>query len=71
MKELIAVVGWFVGVQGLLGLAGRVFGEGPWGLLQKRWEVPTAGYAVLTVVGAGLAVYGERAKLRARAAARA
>lgn len=70
MKELIAIVGWFVGIQGVLGVAGRTFGDGPWGLLQQWWDVPTAGYVLLAVVGAGLAVYGETAKVRARAAAR-
>ncbi|MFF3321169.1 hypothetical protein [Streptomyces sp. NPDC002889] len=65
MKEIVAVIGWVVGVQGTLGVAGRTFGEGPWGLLHKWWEIPTAGYAVIAVVGLVIAVYGETAKKRA------
>lgn len=62
MKQLIALIGWFVGIQGVLGVAGRTFGDGPWGLLHRWWEIPTAGYVVIALVGAGIAVYGETAK---------
>ncbi|WP_149182358.1 hypothetical protein [Streptomyces sp. TRM49041] len=65
MKELVAVVGWVVGIQGALGIAGKVFSEEPWGLLHKWWEIPTAGYAVIALVGAAIAVYGETSKRRA------
>ncbi|ARX85488.1 hypothetical protein ACFWZT_27325 [Streptomyces alboflavus] len=66
MKEIIAIIGWIVGVQGALGLAGRLFGDGPWGLVHKWWDIPTAGYAVLLAVGAVLAFYGEQGRARAR-----
>lgn len=66
MKEIISIIGWVVGVQGGLGLAGRLFGENPWGLIHKWWDVPTAGYAVLLAVGAALAFYGEQGRTRAR-----
>ncbi|MEW2524248.1 hypothetical protein [Streptomyces sp. NPDC047071] len=66
MKDIIALVGWVVGIQGALGFLGRVFGGDSWGLIQKWWDVPTAGYAALFVVGAVLAVYGEFGKARAR-----
>ncbi|QGV79213.1 hypothetical protein [Streptomyces ficellus] len=66
MKEIVAVIGWVAGIQGVLGVAGRIFGDGPWGLLHKWWEIPTAGYAVIAVAGAVLAVYGETAKTRAK-----
>ncbi|MET9799150.1 hypothetical protein [Streptomyces sp. NPDC006368] len=66
MREIVAVIGWVTGIQGALGVAGRAFGDGPWGLLHKWWEIPTAGYAVIAVLGAVLAVYGETAKIRAR-----
>ncbi|MFD9068594.1 hypothetical protein [Streptomyces lasiicapitis] len=66
MREIIAIIGWIVGVQGALGLAGRLFGDDPWGLVQKWWDVPPAGYVVLLVVGAGLVFYGEQGKARAR-----
>ncbi|MEE1751884.1 hypothetical protein [Streptomyces sp. SP18CS02] len=65
MKEIVAVIGWIVGVQGALGAAGRTWGDGPWGLLDKWWDIPTAGYVVIMLAGAALAVYGEAAKQRA------
>ncbi|QEU92657.1 hypothetical protein CP970_18655 [Streptomyces kanamyceticus] len=64
MKEIIAVVGWVVGVQGGLGVGGRVFGDEPWGLLHKWWDVPTPLYVVLFVGGVSVAVYAEVAKKR-------
>ncbi|MEV0257598.1 hypothetical protein AB0H82_25490 [Streptomyces sp. NPDC050732] len=69
MREIIAIVGWVVGIQGGLGVAGRMFGDGPWGMLHKWWDVPTPLYAVLFVVGAGLALYGETSKQRHKARA--
>ncbi|WP_282797799.1 hypothetical protein [Streptomyces sp. CC224B] len=60
MKEITAVVGWVVGIQGALGLLGKLFGGNSWGLVHKWWDVPTAGYAVLLVLGAALAFLGER-----------
>ncbi|MGA4840342.1 hypothetical protein [Streptomyces sp. G45] len=66
MKEITAVIGWVVGIQGALGLAGRLSGNDPWGLLQKWWDIPTAGYAALLVLGFVLAVYGEKGKKAAR-----
>ncbi|MEI5102308.1 hypothetical protein RB200_32180 [Streptomyces sp. PmtG] len=66
MREIVAIVGWVVGIQGALGLAGNLFGNGSWGLIHKWWDVPTAGYAVLLVLGVALAAYGERSKVRAR-----
>ncbi|MBM7172183.1 hypothetical protein JQK87_28065 [Streptomyces sp. G44] len=67
-KEIIAIVGWVMGIQGGLGAAGRLFGDGPWGLLHKWWDVPTPLYVALFAVGAVLAVYGELGKKRASAA---
>ncbi|MFF8385612.1 hypothetical protein [Streptomyces kanasensis] len=66
MRELVTLIGWVAGIQGGLGIAGRYFGDHPWGLLQQWWDVPTPGYVALAVVGAVLAVHGETAKLRAR-----
>ncbi|OII68211.1 MULTISPECIES: hypothetical protein [unclassified Streptomyces] len=70
MRELVTLAGWFVGVQGVLGIAGRYFGDRPWGVLHRWWDLPTPAYAVLALVGAALAVYGESAKARARSAGR-
>ncbi|MEV0126336.1 hypothetical protein AB0I16_33130 [Streptomyces sp. NPDC050703] len=67
MREIIAIVGWVVGIQGALGTAGRLFGDGPWGLLHQWWDIPTPLYVALFVAGAALAVYGETGKKRARA----
>ncbi|MFD7324963.1 hypothetical protein ACFV9D_28395 [Streptomyces sp. NPDC059875] len=66
-NEVIAVIGWIALVQGALGAGGQIFGDKAWGLLQKWWEIPTAGYAVLTLAGAALALWGESAKKRAKA----
>ncbi|WP_306336064.1 hypothetical protein [Streptomyces sp. KL118A] len=67
MKEIIGIVGWVVGIQGALGIVGRMFGDEPWGALKIWWDVPTPLYAVLAVVGAVLAAYGEAAKKRRKA----
>ncbi|ATL29573.1 hypothetical protein [Streptomyces formicae] len=64
MKEIVAIIGWVVGVQGGLGVAGRVFGDGPWGMLHKWWDVPTPLYVVLFVAGVAVAVYAEISKKR-------
>lgn len=66
MRETTAIIGWVVGIQGLLGVIGREFTDAgrPWGLISKWWEVPTGGYVALAVVGAVLAVYGESTRRR-------
>lgn len=66
MKEIISIVGWVVGIQGGLGFFGRVFGDNPWGLVHKWWDVPTPGYLAMLVVGAALAFWAETNKNRAR-----
>ncbi|MFF2571497.1 hypothetical protein ACIRQF_35735 [Streptomyces sp. NPDC101191] len=68
-NEAIAVIGWIALVQGGLGAGGRLFGDGPWGLLQKWWDVPTAGYIALFAAGVVLAAWAETAKQRAKAKA--
>ncbi|MEU6995666.1 hypothetical protein ABZ953_34060 [Streptomyces sp. NPDC046465] len=64
MKELIAIAGWILGVQGALGVAGRVFDDEAWGVLQNWWHVPTPLYVVLFLAGTGVAFYGEAARKR-------
>lgn len=64
MKQIIAIVGWVVGIQGALGFAGRHFGDEPWGLFKQWWDIPTAGYLALLLVGAALAFWGESGKKR-------
>ncbi|MEV8625712.1 hypothetical protein [Streptomyces sp. NPDC051079] len=66
-NEALAVIGWIALVQGGLGAGGRLFGDGPWGLLQKWWDIPTPAYLVLFALGAALASYGENAKRKAKA----
>ncbi len=65
-NETIAVIGWITAVQGALGAGGRLFGDEPWGLLQKWWDIPTAGYVVLLVAGAVIAPAGEAGRKRAK-----
>ncbi|MET7363954.1 hypothetical protein ABZS76_36690 [Streptomyces sp. NPDC005562] len=69
MREIIAIVGWVTGIQGALGVAGRVVGDEPWGMLHNWWDVPTPLYVVLFLAGTGLAFYAEDAKRRQRARA--
>ncbi|MET9377997.1 hypothetical protein ACFYV5_28735 [Streptomyces sp. NPDC003035] len=66
-NEVITVIGWVALIQGGLGAGGQLFGDKAWGMLQKWWDIPTAGYAVLTLAGIALALWGETAKKRAKA----
>ncbi|OEJ94980.1 hypothetical protein [Streptomyces thermolilacinus] len=68
MRELVGLLGWFMGAQGVLGIAGRVYRGEPWGVLQQWWDLPTPVYVALAVAGAALALYGETGK-RGRAGA--
>ncbi|MER6915726.1 hypothetical protein ABT354_28975 [Streptomyces sp. NPDC000594] len=65
-NEIILTIGWVVAIQGALGAGGQLFGDGPWGLLHRWWDLPTTGYLVILLVGAVLAASGESAKKRAR-----
>ncbi|MEV4947574.1 hypothetical protein [Streptomyces sp. NPDC053755] len=65
-NEAIAVIGWIALVQGALGAGGRMFGDKPWGLLHRWWDIPTAGYLVIAAAGIAVALWGESAK-RAKA----
>ncbi|MCF3123657.1 hypothetical protein IPZ68_28700 [Streptomyces arenae] len=69
MKQIIAIVGWIVGIQGALGVVGRTFGDKPWGALHQWWDISTPLYVLLAVVGGALALYGESAKARAKSRA--
>ncbi|MER7661030.1 MULTISPECIES: hypothetical protein [unclassified Streptomyces] len=66
-NETIAIIGWITAVQGALGAGGRLYGDGPWGLLHPWWDIPTAGYVVLFAVGAVIALVGETGRKRAKA----
>ncbi|MEU4273113.1 hypothetical protein [Streptomyces sp. NPDC026092] len=66
-NEAIAIIGWVALIQGGLGAGGQIFGDKAWGLLQKWWEISTAGYIVLALAGLALALWGEGAKKRAKA----
>lgn len=65
-NEIILTIGWVAAIQGALGAAGQIFGDGPWGLLHQWWEIPVGGYLVLFLVGAAIAFMGESARRRAR-----
>ncbi|WP_093799673.1 hypothetical protein [Streptomyces sp. Wb2n-11] len=62
MRGITGTVGWVIGVQGAPGVAGSVFGDHPWGLLQQWWVVPAGGYVALAVAGAVLALWGGAAR---------
>ncbi|MFF0437396.1 hypothetical protein ACFYU9_34870 [Streptomyces sp. NPDC004327] len=66
-NEAMAIIGWIALVQGGLGAGGRLFGDGPWGLLHKWWDIPTPGYLAIFAVGLVLAAFGETMKIRAKA----
>ncbi|MFI2008563.1 MULTISPECIES: hypothetical protein [Streptomyces] len=66
-REIILTIGWIAAIQGGLGLGGRIFGDGPWGVLRNWWDVPNAGYAVILLVGVALASAGETSRRRSRA----
>ncbi|MFD5898715.1 MULTISPECIES: hypothetical protein [unclassified Streptomyces] len=60
MRETIEIIGWVLGIQGVLGVAGRVLSDSDWGLVHTLIDSPpTALYVVLAVVGAALAMWGE------------
>ncbi|MFD5554938.1 MULTISPECIES: hypothetical protein [unclassified Streptomyces] len=69
MKEILAIVGWVVGIQGGLGLFGPVFGDQPMGLLHLWFDLPAAVYAVLLVGGLALGVWADVSRKRDRARA--
>ncbi|MFF8960513.1 hypothetical protein [Streptomyces sp. NPDC014894] len=66
-NEIILTIGWISAIQGALGVGGRMFGDGPWGMLPQWWDVPTAGYAAILVAGLAVAAHGESARRRSRA----
>ncbi|ALC21645.1 hypothetical protein ACH46N_19750 [Streptomyces pristinaespiralis] len=65
MREIAAIIGWVTGVQGVPGRPGPTFGDKPWGLLHKWWDLPSAGYIAVAVAGVALALTAETAKKRA------
>ncbi|MEV8528029.1 MULTISPECIES: hypothetical protein [unclassified Streptomyces] len=67
-KQVVGPLGWVVGIQGALGLAGGLFGDGPWGFLHKLADVPPVGYLALLVLGAVPAVWAETGKKQRRQA---
>ncbi|MGW4033235.1 hypothetical protein ACWEFL_28730 [Streptomyces sp. NPDC004838] len=65
-NQLLAIIGWVAAVQGGLGAGGLMFGDGPWGLLHKWWDLSTAGYVVILAVGLVVALAGEAAHKRGK-----
>ncbi|MCX4818541.1 hypothetical protein OG883_01180 [Streptomyces sp. NBC_01142] len=65
MKEIVAVIGSIVGIQGVLGFVGRTYSDQDWGLLQIWFHPPTPLYIALAVVGGAMALWGEAARKRA------
>ncbi|MFF0740450.1 hypothetical protein ACFYVL_08600 [Streptomyces sp. NPDC004111] len=58
----MAIIGWVVGIQGVLGFVGRTWFDNDWGLLQMWFTPPTAVYIAMAVIGAVLAFVGESGK---------
>jgi hypothetical protein len=65
-SEIVALIGWVVGIQGVLGFAGRTWGSGDWGLLHLWFAPHVAVYVAMALVGAALALWGETARKRAK-----
>ncbi|MFF5976901.1 hypothetical protein ACFY7C_35895 [Streptomyces sp. NPDC012769] len=65
-RETLTVIGWIALVQGGLGAGGKFSGNGPWGLLHRWWDIPTAGYVALLAAGIALVVWGETTKQKAK-----
>ncbi|KOU38155.1 hypothetical protein [Streptomyces sp. WM6378] len=61
-KQVVGSLGWVVGIQGALGFAGGLFGNGPWGFLHKIADIPPGGYLALLALGAVPAVWAEMGK---------
>ncbi|MER5767748.1 hypothetical protein [Streptomyces sp. NPDC001985] len=66
-NDITLTAGWVTAIQGALGAGGRLLGDGPWGMLERWWDVPTAGYLAITAAGLLVAYAGEAARRRARA----
>ncbi|MFB7635460.1 hypothetical protein ACFC0M_31535 [Streptomyces sp. NPDC056149] len=48
------IIGFIVMLQGGLGLVGRLFFDGPWGVLHHFVDLPTPAYAGIFAVGVAL-----------------
>ncbi|MEU9602862.1 hypothetical protein [Streptomyces sp. NPDC048057] len=65
-NEVLSVVGWVTAVQGALGAGGQIWGEGPWGLLHKLWDLSVPAYVVIMVVGLAIALPTEVVRKRGK-----
>ncbi|MCX5205033.1 hypothetical protein OG897_26695 [Streptomyces sp. NBC_00237] len=66
-NELLAIIGWVVGIQGVLGFAGRTWSDGDWGLLHLWFTPPTALYIAMAILGLSLGIAGDLARKKAKA----
>ncbi|RFU82826.1 hypothetical protein DY218_30895 [Streptomyces triticagri] len=66
MKQIIGILGWIIGIQGALGLIGRLTTGNDWGMLRAWFEPHPFVYAAMVVVGFLLALPDERRR-RSRA----
>ncbi|MFJ2744490.1 hypothetical protein ACIO3O_33105 [Streptomyces sp. NPDC087440] len=70
-NELLAALGWIIGIQGALGFIGRTWSDGDWGLLHLWFTPPTALYIVMAVAGLAFGIAVDvRRKQEKRAAGR-
>ncbi|CAM5248600.1 hypothetical protein GCM10010329_08520 [Streptomyces spiroverticillatus] len=69
-NELLAIIGWVIGIQGALGFIGRTWSDGDWGLLHLWFTPPTALYIVMAIVGLTLGIAVDVARKKQKAARR-
>ncbi len=67
-NELLAIIGWVVGIQGALGFIGRTWFDGDWGLLHLWFTPPSALYLAMALVGIPLGVAADLARKKQKAA---
>ncbi|KUL33637.1 hypothetical protein ADL22_32545 [Streptomyces sp. NRRL F-4489] len=53
------IVGFFVMLQGALGLIGLFFFDGPWGVLRHWFDLPWPAYLGVFAAGLALMAWGE------------
>ncbi|KUJ65887.1 hypothetical protein ACZ90_42730 [Streptomyces albus subsp. albus] len=62
MKQLMGIIGVIVAIQGVLGLAGLLFGDEAWGALHNWFDLPTLAYLGITAAGLALVAWSEHGR---------
>ncbi|MGW5676646.1 hypothetical protein ACWEV4_16460 [Streptomyces sp. NPDC003860] len=63
-NEVLLIVGWVTAVQGGVGAGGLIWGEEPWGLLHRWWDLSVPAYLAIMVAGLAIALPVEALKRR-------